>query len=44
MKVLILVGSIPPKCGGAESVAWSHALVLRNIFEDEVHILTFGEK
>jgi len=43
MKVLILVGSIPPKCGGAENVAWSHALTLNKHFNDEVHVLTFGE-
>jgi len=40
MRILILVRSIPPHCGGGEQVAWNHAIGLART--DEVHILTFG--
>jgi len=40
MRILILVRSIPPYCGGGEQVAWNHAIGLAK--NDEVHVLTFG--
>ncbi len=42
MRLLIVVENIPPYCGGAEQVAWMHALAFAK--EHDVFVITFGER
>ena len=41
MRLVIIVEDIPPFCGGAEQVAWTHAVELAKQFD--VAVITFGE-
>jgi glycosyltransferase involved in cell wall biosynthesis len=41
LKIAIIIERIPPFCGGAEQVAWVHAVELAK--HHEVHVLTYGD-
>jgi glycosyltransferase involved in cell wall biosynthesis len=41
MKLAIIVEAIPPYCGGAEQVAWIHAVQLAK--QHDVSVVTFGD-
>ena len=43
MKIITVVDSIPPICGGSQNVAWDLSLAFSSRGH-EVHIITFGEK